>query len=260
MYMGNPAYGSNFNHGLSQLLESKMNITKAEDILFEKWMTECAGEKFVKDGAPSPDDFAASHKRCLIVLKEVNWDQNEVQDASKPFELREQLKDDPDQWWRTVANWCAGITRIHTELDLSWKSLQQEPITQCLKPFAFMQLKKTPGGGLSDPAEIRRRSDSDKIFIKEQINIYEPEVILGCGTANDVARILGEDASKWKETSRGVRYLEIQLYKHKTYLIDYMHPSARAAKNVVCYGILDAYHELATGQSNTQRMTKFISE
>lgn len=221
-----------------------MNIREKENLLFDQWKTRYPND-FVIDGAPYPEVFESSMSKCLIILKDANID---PADARQDFPLRKQLSETPDDWWRTVANWCAGISRIHgneTE-NPSWSELQKTPLTDCLKPFAFMQLKKTTGVGSVHAGTLIEHAKNDRTEIREQINIYQPKMIVCCGVGNLVADVLKDDTKnlEWKETLRGVRYVQLQLSRQKTFLIDYMHPSARAAKNVVCFGLLDAYREI----------------
>lgn len=222
----------------------KMNIREKEDLLFAQWRTRYPDD-FVIDGAPYPEIFEQSLARCLIILKDVNIDPD---DPKADFPLRKQLAEKPHDWWRTIANWCEGISRIHgneTEQP-SWSELDKFPLADCLKPFAFMQLKKSTGRGSVHVGTLNEHAKKDRVEIREQINIYQPKMIVCCGVGNLVVEVL-EDNSKnleWKETRRGVRYVKLQLNSQQTFLIDYMHPSARAAKNIVCFGLLDAYREI----------------
>jgi len=212
-----------------------MGIRESEDELFLKWKNKYAS--FVIDGAPHPDAFLASPVKTVIVLKDIN-----APDAQGVFDLRDQLEKDPHRWWRTVANWCGAISNFPDAV--SWSDLQNIPIQQSLKPFAFMQLKKSAGGGLVINRSLIdcARSDSDEI--RAQLSIYRPELIICCGVGQILADVLG--GVVWHHTERGVRFLELRLYGNQiTYMLDYMHPSARAMKNVICFGLLDAYGEIA---------------
>lgn len=222
-----------------------MNIRKKEDLLFEQWRKKYPND-FVIDGAPYPEVFEISMSRCLIILKDVNIDSA---DEKRDFPLREQLAEAPHNWWRTIANWCEGISRIHgneTE-NPSWSELQKVPLADCLKPFAFMQIKKNTGGGSVDADTLGKHTQANKSEIREQINIYQPKMIVCCGVGNLVAEVLEDNPKnlEWKETRRGVRHVKLQLNGQRTFLIDYMHPSVRAAKNIVCFGLLDAYREIS---------------
>lgn len=222
-----------------------MDIRSKEKDLFERWKKNYPTRTFVIDGAPFPDSFKDSKARCLIVLKDVNLDSKDP--YTEEFPLRDQLADEPHPWWRTVANWCAGISGIHEGKNLTWDELESCDIRDSLKPFAFMQLKKTTGGGSVGANALANHARDDKDQILEQIHIYRPAAIICCGVGNLVNAILGN--SGWSKTKRGVEYARTEIDGQRTVVIDYMHPSARCAKNIVCYGILDAYREIVIPDS-----------
>lgn len=224
-----------------------MDIRSNENELFDRWKTKYPASTFVVDGAPFPDSFQNSKAKCLIVLKDVNLDSKDP--YTKEFPLRDQLADEPHPWWRTVANWCAGISGIHEGKNLAWDEIESSDIRESLKPFAFMQLKKTTGGGTVGANALADHAGLDREEILEQIHIYQPAVIICCGVGNLVKGILGN--SDWSKTQRGVQYATVEIDGQRTVVIDYMHPSARAAKNVVCFGILDAYREIVMPDSAT---------
>lgn len=226
-----------------------MGIREKEMELFAAWKQKYAGMypncTFVVDGAPCPASYESSPVKCLIVLKDVNLDSEDP--YTEEFPLRDQLADKPHPWWRTVANWCAGISGIHEEKHLTWDELQKSDIRDSLKPFAFMQLKKVTGGSSIGASVLAEHAVGDRDEILKQIQIYQPAVIICCGVGNLVKGILGN--FDWSMTRRGVQYAIASVDGQRTVVIDYMHPSVRAAKNVVCYGILDAYREVV--MSNT---------
>jgi hypothetical protein len=214
-----------------------MGIRKSEDELFRKWKAKC--DSFVIDGVPCPDAFLATPAKVVFILKDIN-----APDVQGEFDLRGQMERNPHPWWRTIANWCAVISAFPKTL--AWSEVQRIPIKQCLEPFAFMQLKKSAGGGsVSDQMLIQcTRNDADEI--RAQLGIYHPNVIVCCGVGQIVADIIG--GGLWQKTERGVQFMKLALYSDQTpCLIDYMHPSARAMKNIVCYGLLDAYAEIVGG-------------
>lgn len=226
-----------------------MSIKEMEDELFKSWRESYPNETFVEDGAPCPEEFENSSIKCLFILKDPNFDPNEVQ--TDTFEMRTQLADKPHDWWRTVATWCAGISRI--DENPTWDDLKNEDFKQALKPFAFMQLKKIVGVGSVNDTVLWDFANRDRSNIIKQIQIYQPRVIICGGVGKFIANVF--EVSDWKTTKRGVQYMILNLDGLQTVLIDYMHPSARAAKNVVCFGILDAYREITNGLDFTQQTT-----
>ena len=112
-----------------------------------------------------------------------------------------------------------------------------------------MQLKKEPGEGSVKDETLWEFARRDVELIRAQVAIYQPAIIIGAGVAQIVAHVLGIRGD-WKETKRGVRYVELQQDgPHPTQLIEYMHPSVRAKPNVICYGLLDAYREITESEA-----------
>ena len=220
-----------------------MKISEQENELFDTWKTKYSA--FVEDGSPDPLAFQASLIRTVIMLKDVN-----APNYQGVFSLRGQLKEAPNQWWRTVANWCAAMLRVPESP--TWRELQAMPIKESLKSFAFMQLKKEPGGGSIENWKLREYARRDAVEIDAQLRIYQPKIIVAAGVGQILLETISqaskrEFAYRPRFTKRGVRYYEIVdgfLDCHPTYLIQYMHPSARGIKSVACYGLRDAYAEI----------------
>jgi hypothetical protein len=216
-----------------------MEIGQREDELFRGWRHSRKYDSFVIDGAPCPSAFLSSRVRTVIILKDIN-----APDVHGDFDLRRQLATDPDRWWRTVANWCAAMSPLCSSKPIPWSNLNQLSIKECLEPFAFIQLKKTAGGGSVSMDTLREYARSDAEKIQEQLRIYQPEVIVCCGVG-DILKTDVLNGAPWEQTDRGIRYSKLTLFDNPpTFLIDYMHPSVRAWKSVVCYGLLDAYRDV----------------
>lgn len=219
-----------------------IDLRSRENELFNDWKRDRDYPSFVIDGAPRPDVFEDSPAKTVIVLKDINVDKFEGE-----FDLRKELEVNPGSFWREkVSPWCAGISNISK--DLSWSELEDIPVRDSLAPFAFIQLKKTAGKGSVDAKTIREFARKDADWIRQQLGIYEPKVIICAGkpVGKEVARILTDSpGSDWPRTHRGIPYLELNFYGDRlTYLIDYAHPSARISKHILCYPLLDAYREL----------------
>lgn len=234
-----------------------MDILAKEEKLFAAWKQKYAeiypNETFVVDGAPCPASYESSPAKCLIVLKDANFAPQTIPD--KTFDLRRQLaSEEPHSWWRRISNWCTGISRIHE--NLSWCEFQHDDadknrIRQSLKPFAFMQLKKTVGGASISDKNLWAHAKRDETEIRIQIDIYQPTVIICCGSAVWSSLVAMFRNPESKQTRNGVQYAAMDVNGKRTFLINYMHPSVRASENIICYGILDAYREIVMSNSAT---------
>ncbi|MFN2102385.1 hypothetical protein ABDJ34_05650 [Finegoldia dalianensis] len=88
-------------------------------------------------------------------------------------------------------------------------------------------MKKTPGGGTAHISEIDKFAKTDKEFIKKQLEIYDPDIII-CGGTEDIfiENILNLDTSSWTYVSDYLSYL---IY-NDTIIVKTFHPACRKSK------------------------------
>lgn len=164
---------------------SMTSITKQENDLFQKWEIALrrhgADGGFYSDGVPFPEDYEKSYVRTIFVLREPNFEES---DRNRPDDLRERLQNGDDsarRWWvQRLGYLCAGITSCWNGI---YDSAPSDRFSRAedLRPFGFIQLKKTPGGGKSICKELEHTAARDREMIREQLGIYKPQVIIACG-------------------------------------------------------------------------------
>lgn len=205
--------------------------------LFEQW--EKCRPQFVRDGIVDEKKYQNSKPRLLFVLKEVN------DEGGGGWNLCELLVTaNRAQTWNNLARWIKGIKNLPEPMD--WKDLEiitQEIRADALSYGAFMNIKKSPGGHTADGNEVERIGLEDAEFIKEQISIYDPNLIICCGSAvgSTLEKIYDIKQSAWKITRRGVWYSKLG---SGAWLIWYSHPEARVQSNLLHYGLVDAVSEI----------------
>ncbi len=234
-----------------------MNITEQENTLFKKWMQKENRRPFIKDGSPSPESYIKQKKHILFILKDANFglseeEQENCNHENKDFyDQRLELRDNPNQWWQKVSNWCVPI--LHPAL--KWEEVKQKSSKELIKslaPFAFMQLKKNAGGGSVETAKLWKTAEDNKSEIKEQIAIYQPDFIVCCGVGEIVYKEVFSGEEKLKYTPNGVGYWDVLIKNHNTHIIDFCHPSARFGKKIegaVAFGLSAAINHLGSNES-----------
>lgn len=213
-------------------------ITQQEESLFAEWRTNRSC--FVADGVVDEQAYISSSRRLLFVLKEVNdpdggeWDLREfIRQGGRP------------QTWNNITCWVEGIRNI--SVDIPWTDLEQvdeERRQKTLRSVAVINLKKSPGGYTADAGALYKVADEDKLFLNRQFSLYEPDIVVCCGSiTSDVFHSLVDFSTEpdWKSTSREVWYHE---YLPGKYVIRYTHPEARVADNLLYYGLVDAVREI----------------
>ncbi|RII33222.1 hypothetical protein D2A34_19850 [Clostridium chromiireducens] len=182
------------------------------------------------------DSYIASDIKILFILKEVN-------DAGGGnWDLRTFVSNGArTHTWNNITRWTMGIRSI--EREIYWdeiETISKEQREKYLKSIGAINLKKTPGDYVCYGDELNRIAKEDSLYLKEQISLYDADLIICCGTS-DVYHSVFEEQVKWKRTNRGVWYHEL---KEGKYLISYVHPEARVGANILYYGLIDAIKEI----------------
>lgn len=241
-----------------------MGIREKEDQLFNDWMKNYTEGTFVKDGIPFPDLYQKSDVKILFMLKDANLGNSSSNQGV--FDLRGQLSTDPHAWWSKVSEWCYVLENGGS--DKSWseirshvrKSDSNTNLRDALSSYGFVQTKKIGGLGSISRDELKKYVENDEEFLRKQIEIYEPDIMVCCGTADFLSKILSSDSRR--ETANGVGYYSARVGHKTTFLVDYCHPSARMGSKVagvVAYGLNDAVCELAKQYPLRQQLGDFIN-
>jgi hypothetical protein len=213
-----------------------MNIRQSENELFAEWSSKRPG--FVADGVVDENAYLQSSLKLLFVLKEVN------DIGGGGWDLRQFLRDGGrKQTWNNVTRWVEGIRRLPG--GIPWEELEyigEERRRHALISIAAVNLKKSPGGHTTDSRVLANIAEEDKIFLNRQFALYDPDVIVCCGTSKIFGSLIQlHEQPQWENTRRGVRFYE---YSKEKFVVDYSHPEARCAWPLLYYGLLDAMREM----------------
>lgn len=199
-----------------------MSIEEREDELFERWRIEnnITGS-FDTDGVINPEVWKGTKPKILFVLKETN---------ALNGDLRTFLKEggSPTYYrtWNNIARWTNVILNKEN-LDY----VSNEERQDLLQNICAINLKKESGGSASNENEIREAAKRDKVFIRKQIDLYEPDVVVACGfelvaiALRDI--VYEEKAAVWQKHKNGLEYYSSDLInKNKpVYVISMPHPN-----------------------------------
>ena len=194
--------------------------------LFKKWIElwESKGVcvPFAIDGIVDYEEYNNSILRILYILKETN-----KCEYLKCF-LRDGAQGDGWRTWNNVVRWSFGL--LEGDAENNFKKIDRlnvEKRKKYLRKIAAINLKKSPGGARSMPDKIECAVARDKDLLKEQIKLYQPDVIIigGKGLGNIITRYnLIEGLSELKhipsEPNNPIRYNIV----NKTIIIEYYHP------------------------------------
>lgn len=96
-----------------------------------------------------------------------------------------------------------------------------------------MNLKKESGKGGANLKDIEASAKKDRCFIKEQLNLYQPDIVIACGhreklTVSLLKDVIYDDSdSEWKNDVNGLDYYSTEkISKNKSiYVISMPHPN-----------------------------------
>jgi hypothetical protein len=200
------------------------------DELFDRWRNSTPEyqDNFCCDGIIHPEKWNLVSPKVLIVLKESN---------NYNGDLRSLIRDDwqgaRSTLWNNVGRWVYGIQQT-TKTGIPLLSEAEENLDQALLSTAILNLKKKPGGSSSDNAEIMDYAVRDSQFIKNEIKIINPDVIICGNTFNAFMKAIAP-----AETTRSANnYSSIW---GSRIILNYWHPSARYPKVMMYYTLLSIY-------------------
>jgi hypothetical protein len=221
-----------------------MNIRDEEDKLFEEWKVDYNNRPkdnhpcFVEDGCLDPETYQNESRKIVFVLKNPNLG------GSPPslYQLRDDLmkvdhNNNLHRWWAPIARWCYFLQYPAHHYKQATTNIREEDaasVIKYLKHYCFIQLKKDGFGSSTSNKELEEAIKNDGEKIKRQLNIYTPDVIIACGTGDQLSSELFHcQENCCDQTSSGIKYWKIVELNHKPcYLIDYCHPSVRCGTKV----------------------------
>jgi uracil-DNA glycosylase len=189
-------------------------MKKALERLFEEWQKETEGT-FVKDGVIDEKHYA----HIVWLLRETNDFGGNLADLIKDcIENRANHK----KYWKTPQTHYKKSVAVHALLhpEQSNEEIKKHK-TEALKRAAVVNIKKTPGKETSEYDEILRYLKKDFSFIKTELEILEPKVVIVGGMKNK------KRLSKTIREGFGLKKLEDHIYRSNngTIFLETHHPS-----------------------------------
>ena len=216
---------------MASLMGKAMSIKEREEDLFDEWQL-AIGTPFVRDGVVDSESYLKSPRKLLYVLKEANAFYGDlrclVRDGGKPAT------------WNNITRWTQCVHELPNTLDWSeLKDVTPKLRVKALRSIAFMNIKKHAGGAQADQDDLRMVIERDQRFIRKQIQIYDADYVVCCGTCDLLKSIppYRDLENCWRCTSRGIKYLRIP---SAGWLIWFWHPQVRFNSNLLCYALADA--------------------
>jgi hypothetical protein len=210
-----------------------MGIFKLEEALFAKWAERRPG--MAKDGVVDENEYINCKIKVLYILKEVNdWKNGDLREFTKAGA----------RWrtWNNITRWQYAIEKYYNTGKVEFKDkINQNDRKEILKTIAVLNLKKCSGGASSNMGQIWHHANEDKDLLKEQIELYNPNIIICCGTGDIVSKLqLIDNIGEFKSTLNGTLFAK----NKKQLIVQYMHPQCRKGKKLLFDNLLKSIIEL----------------
>ena len=227
---------------------SKQEYIKKNEALFKKWKNESNAQSFVTDGIVDPDTwFGSEHKdRILIIIKEAyikkdnpyDWDLTKWIQGEQCCANRECGKSDCNDCkitgatYNPIAKWVYAINQLNKGnfncydnwewLGVSDKNSKAFNIARksLLSQIAIINIKKADGQPTSNKDDLYYNAARDKDFLKQQIELINPDIIICGGTYNYLRCVytelnpLNEPGENYEETYTTMNNIRIYALPH----------------------------------------------
>lgn len=201
-------------------------VTKTQqlDDLFERWRRSDKefSNRFVSDGIINESLYVSAPSKILFIEKDPNDPyQSEDWDFRKLW--NEKIS---NSFSHRIAEWAFGILNRSEEhrfpeYDDIW--IDENNVHLALRKIAFVNVKKSGGGGNAVYEDIKNHTCRFKEMIYKEIEIIEPEFIVLGLSWPDIRNDLFP--GKWGKSGYGI---EISKYNGAK-VIDFFHASARGS-------------------------------
>lgn len=204
-------------------------LKEKEALLFSRWKTEQGYPYFISDGIFDEDNWNAQRRKILFVLKEANWENGNTDLCT--FLLSEKS---PTYWktWNNIARWTKALLEGG---DYPHKVSNADK-SYWLRKTAAINLKKVGGDAVAETETIQEYAKKDKVYLKEQIELYNPDIIICCGRGKgknaDVLHDIVFDpatVSEWQEplTATKYTYFFVRIGEKCVPVVSFFHPQMR---------------------------------
>ena len=207
-------------------------IKEQEQALFARWKSERGYQYFISDGIFDEQEWNKQAYKILFVLKEANWESGN-EDLCKYL-----LSEESSSYWKTWNNIARWIKALLEQGEYP-RYVSKSDKSFWLRKVAAMNLKKVGGDAVAENDTIREYAEADRVYIKEQIELYQPDIIICCGRGNgknaDILHDIIFDSSQvsyWQNpiTEAKYNYFTVKIRDdHVTPVVSFYHPQMRGS-------------------------------
>ena len=138
-------------------------------------------------------------------------------------------------FWAPICYWAFGLQQLTTvHIPTFVEAKKPENFQTACNSSAVVNLKKLTGTNQSDDSELKKAADRDLDYIKEELEIIQPEIIVCCGTFHLVKDLFTGMEPKGPDGC---------IYRRGDVIwIDFIHPSFPSLRhNISYYALITLY-------------------
>ena len=228
-------------------------MIETNDELLKRWASLPEQSiNFIKDGVIDKDKWDKVNCKVLLLLKEAYSDKSPtgfdlcltIRDKWKGIK-----KSGRDNTWINSALWCYAAQKISSAMPDPNKN--NPTLNEALLQAAVINIKKSDGKKRSKMKEIRAIAKRDGNFIKEQIAMINPEIVI-CGNT-------------WVSVNhlypKAIRLLPRVWFADGMYFINFWHPAYFGYTRKSYYDrLLSLIREIETHRSAISLSTTLVTE
>ena len=230
--------------------EKLFEIWKSKEALVHQYQYEKESREvtinhnniFISDGVVNQEVWYNNpdKKRILFILKEAYG-------GEKDWSLAEELslKDPWSSIWKRVIEWTYGIqnTTASKIAKYSTSEISMSANNDYLNQIAVLNIKKSGGKSSSNMSEIMGYADANRIEIRRQIEIIDPDIII-CGYTIEPLNFIYDGKIKTKNNyCDNWYYYTNEIGERERMIIDYYHPANQYPALMNYYGIVNVYQQ-----------------
>ena len=185
---------------------------------------------------------AETNKKILFFLKEAYHDEageaRYKEQNNAYYFLTEELDScKPWKMWRKVAVWTAAINNTDNNGTLKYSETDiRNAERDLIKSIAVVNIKKSDGNNTSEHENLRTYADEDKGYIKREIELIKPKIIL-CGNNCSLLEIV------YPEMDLDELHEDHSVIFNGTIILDYYHPANQYPNFVNYYAVAGIYQQ-----------------
>ena len=211
---------------------------------------------FIEDGVIDENIWNSQKgKKILFVLKEAY---NGSEDWSLPDWLRQCLDNNEpfSSMWKRVIEWIYAVKNTSADNIAPYAENICDANRNLLRHAAVMNLKKSSGRSNSSYGEIAAYAKSDKEYLKRQLEIIAPDIIICGATFKALNEIFNMQICPPENRCENWFYFTKAAVPGKSVLVvDYYHPANHYPALVNYYAVASIYQQALKEDA---RKTKLI--